>query len=126
MTNGKVSWKDFTQNRKPQLAQQVSNIKNDLFSNINKNFEQYAGLIYDGAYSEHANEGQMKALGNQEIGEETAKEKASEWIGKDRVEAIDSQGFVENGKIPCYDFTVRLKGNEKETVTISISKKVVW
>lgn len=123
MTNGKVSWKDFTQNRKPQLAQQVSNIKNDLFSNINKNFEQYAGLIYDGAYSEHANEGQMKALGNQEIGEETAKEKASEWIGKDRVEAIDSQGFVENGKIPCYDFTVCLKGNEKETVTISISKK---
>lgn len=124
LADGKVSWKEFSKNSNIDFAQQVSNMSDNMFSNINKNFEEYAGLIYDGAFSEHANKGQMKALGDTEIDEETAKQKAKEFIGEDKIEDIISNGFIENGDIPSYDFSVKMKNGEKDNYAyISISKK---
>ena len=124
MSNGKLSWSDISKNNTPELAQQVSNVDEGIFSNINKSFEEYAGLIYDGAYSEHVNEGQMKAIaGDADIDEETAKNRALDFIGKDRVEEITSNGYIENGKIPAYDFSAKLKDGDNIYSYISISKK---
>ena len=124
MSNGKLSWSDISNSNTPELAQQVSNVDEGIFSNINKSFEEYAGLIYDGAYSEHVNEGQMKAIaGDADIDEETAKNRALDFIGKDRVEEITSNGYIENGKIPAYDFSAKLKDGDNIYSYISISKK---
>ena len=124
MSNGKLSWSDISNSNTPELAQQVSNVDEGIFSNINKSFEEYAGLIYDGAYSEHVNEGQMKAIaGDADIDEETAKNRALDFIGKDRVEEITSNGYIENGKIPAYDFSAKLKDVDNIYSYISISKK---
>ena len=108
-----------------ELAQQVSNMEDNIFININKNFEEFAGLIYDGAFSEHVNKGQMKFLeGKLEITEEEAKQKVKEFIGEDKIEEIISNGYIENGDIPVYDFSIKIKNNDKEDyVYISISKK---
>lgn len=124
MSNGKLSWSDISNSNTPELAQQVSNVDEGIFSNINKSFEEYAGLIYDGAYSEHVNEGQMKAIaGDADIDEGTAKNRALDFIGKDRVEEITSNGYIENGKIPAYDFSAKLKDGDNIYSYISISKK---
>ena len=124
MSNGKLSWSDISKSNTPELAQQVSNVDEGIFSNINKSFEEYAGLIYDGAYSEHVNEGQMKAIASDaDIDEETAKNRALDFIGKDRVEEITSNGYIENGKIPAYDFSAKLKDGDNIYSYISISKK---
>ena len=105
-----------------KFAQQVSNMSDNMFSNINKNFEEYAGLIYDGAFSEHVNRGQMKGISGEEISEETAKKNAIEFIGEEKIENVISNGFIENGNIPCYDFSLKIKDNEN-FIHISISKK---
>lgn len=125
LADGTASWKEFTNNRNPQFAQQVSNMSDSMFSNINKNFEQFAGLIYDGAYSEHVNEGQMKAITNeQDIDEETAKQIAKQFIGEDKVEEVISNGYIENGKIPSYDLSIKMKNGDKDNYAyISVSKK---
>lgn len=124
LADGNVSWKEFSKSNNLEFAQQVSNMSDDIFSNINKNFEQYAGLIYDGAYSEHANKGQMKALGNEEIDEETAKQRAINFIGQDKVEEVISNGYIENGDIPVYDFSIKMKNGDKDNYAyVSISKK---
>lgn len=122
LSNGSKSWKDFAGGGNLELAQQVSNMEDSLFSNINKNFEEFAGLIYDGAFSEHVNQGQMKYLeGKEEIDEETAKQKASEFIGNDQISEITSNGLVENGNIPVYDFAIKMKN--EDYVYLAISKK---
>ena len=123
--DGTSSWDEFTKNGDTKFAQEVSNMSGSMFSNINKNFEQFAGLIYDGAYSEHANEGKMKALANDGvIDEEKAENIAKEFIGIDKVNEITSNGFIENGKIPAYDFTIKLKSNiENDYAYISVSQK---
>ena len=122
MNEGRISWGELTQKGNVAFAQQVSNLSQDSFGNITKSFEEYAGLIYDGAYSEHINEGAKKALTGEEISEEQAKEKVKLYFGEEKVQEITSNGLIENGQIPAYDFTVKLTGEENYAY-ISITKQ---
>lgn len=123
MNEGRISWGELNQKGTPAFAQQVSNLSQDSFGNITKNFEEYAGLIYDGAYSEHINEGAKKALSEREITEDEAKEKVKQYLGEDKVGEIISNGLIENGQIPAYDFSVKLNGKDENYAYISITKQ---
>ena len=91
------------------------------FNVVEQNFHEYVGLIYDGAFSEHITSTEKKGLTGEDIVEETAKQKAQEFIGKENIKEIKSNGFVENGEIPVYRF--EMVTNENQTIGISISKK---
>jgi len=121
MSNGRISWKELTQDVDTTFAQQVDNLSATSFSNIDENFGEYEGLIYDGAYSEHMESAEKKGLVGNEITEEEAKQKAINFIGQDKVEGIKSNGLIENGNIIVYDFSITVK-NEDNPLTISISK----
>ena len=119
--NGRITWKDLTNDGKVLFAQQVSNISKDSFSNLEENFHEYSGLIYDGAFSEHMTSGTKKGLTGDEIDEETAKQKAQEFIGNDKIKELSSLGLSENADIAGYDFSITT--NNDENINISISKK---
>ena len=123
MNEGKISWGELNKKGTPAFAQQVSNLSQNSFENITKSFEEYAGLIYDGAYSEHINEGAHKALSGNEITEEEAKEKVKKYLGENKIAEIISNGLIENGKIPAYDFSVKLNGEGENYAYISITQK---
>ena len=91
------------------------------FDVVEQNFHEYAGLIYDGAFSEHLTNSEKKGLTGEDIDEETAKSKVEEFLGKDKIKEIKSNGFVENGNIEVYRFEVTT--NEDKKIGISISKK---
>ena len=93
------------------------------FSNLDSNFGEYEGLIYDGAYSEHIESAEKKGLIGNEISEEEAKNIAKNIIGEERIEEINSNGLIENGNIVVYDFLVKIKdGDNNNPMIISISK----
>lgn len=121
MGKGRISWKELTKDVDTTFAQQVDNLSVTSFSNIDENFGEYEGLIYDGAYSEHMESSEKKGLVGEEVTEEQAKEKAISFIGKDRLEKIELNSLVENGDIVVYDFTATLK--DGNILTISIAKK---
>ena len=123
MNDGRISWGELTKKGSVAFAQQVSNLSQDSFGNITKSFEEYAGLIYDGAYSEHINQGSKKALNGEEISEEQAKERVKYYLGQDKVQEISSNGLIENGQIPAYDFSVKMNGEKESNVYISITKQ---
>lgn len=123
LSDGKISWKELTEDVNTEFAQQVDNISVTSFSNIDENFGEYEGLIYDGAYSEHLENAEKKGLVGAEITEEEAKNKAISFIGQERVENIYSNGLIENGDIVVYDFSITVKDEDKNNpLTISISK----
>ena len=62
ITEGSISWGELTQKGNTAFAQQVSNFSKDSFANIDRNFGEYAGLIYDGAFSEHIERADKKGL----------------------------------------------------------------
>ncbi len=121
MNQGRISWGELTKKATPVFAQQVSNLSKDSFSNLEENFHEYAGLIYDGAFSEHLTSNKKKGLTGEDISEEKAKEIAENFIGKEKIKEINSQGFSENADIPAYDFMV--KTNNEQDIWISITKK---
>lgn len=121
LNTGRFSWGELTKKGTVAFAQQVDNISKESFSNLEENFHQYAGLIYDGAFSEHLTGQEKKGLTGEDIEEEQAKQIAEDFVGKDKIKEISNLGFSENATIPVYDFSIT--SHENTTSNISISKK---
>jgi len=119
ITSGRITWNELKDDGNAIFAQQVSNVSQDSFGALEENFHEYAGLIYDGAFSEHLTSTEKRGLQGQEIDKETAKQKVEEFIGKDRIKQITSLE-LENSEIEAYTFGIETK--ENENINISISK----
>ena len=116
LNNGTLKWADLVKNTESSKITEVSG-----FDVVEDNFHEFTGLIYDGAFSEHITSLEKKGLTGEDIDEETAKQKAEEFIGKDKIKETKSNGYVENGDIPVYRFEITT--NEEQNIGISISKK---
>ena len=116
LNNGTIKWSDLIKNTEGADIAEVST-----FDVVEENFHEFTGLIYDGAFSEHITSAEKKGLTGDEIDEETAKQKAEEFIGKDKIKETKNNGYVENGDIPVYRFEMTTK--DDKTIGISISKK---
>lgn len=121
INDGRITWGELTNKAAPAFAKQVSNISQDSFGSLEENFHEYAGLIYDGAYSEHMTNPERRGLTGDDIDEETAKNKVEEFISKDKIKKIESNGLTENANIQSYDFIITTTNDE--IVWISISQK---
>lgn len=121
INSGRITWGELTKKGTIAFAQQVSNVSKDGFSNLEENFHEYSGLIYDGAFSEHMTSGELKGLTGEDIDEEKAKQIVQDFCGKDKIKEISNLGLSENATIPAYDFSI--KTNEEDNVNISVSKK---
>ena len=123
INDGRIKWGELTNKGSSIFLTQVSNISKDSFDNLEENFHEYSGLIYDGAFSEHMTSVEKKGLTGEEISEEEAKKIATDFIGNDRVGEINSNGVSEDTDIPSYDFSIKAKNDKKEIIAVSVSKK---
>lgn len=121
INSGRIKWNELTNKGTTAFAQQVSTSSLEGFSNLEENFHEYSGLIYDGAFSEHLTSSEPKGLTGDDIDEEAAKQKAIDFIGKDNVKEVENLGYSENATIPEYNFSI--KTSAEDSVNISISKK---
>ena len=119
--SGRISWEDLNKKNDIKFAKQVDNISKESFSNMEENFHEYSGLIYDGAFSDHITNQEKKGLTGDDIDEDTAKEKVQYFIGKDNIEKIENYGLSQNANIEAYNFLVQTK--KSESINIAISKK---
>ena len=119
INDGRITWGELTNKAAPAFAKQVSNISQDSFGSLEENFHEYAGLIYDGAYSEHMTNPERRGLTGDDIDEETAKNKVEEFISKDKIKKIESNGLTENANIQTYDFIITTINDEIMWVSIS-------
>ena len=116
---GELTWENIQKNEGTEYTRQVDNIEDTSFIDIDKNFNEFEGLIYDGAFSEHIQSQDKKGLPDTEISEDDAENVVKEILGDD-IETINRKGKVE-GDIEVYQFEVTQKN--KETANISISIK---
>ena len=121
LNDGKVNWSDLTENKSLDFAQQVSNISQNSFSSLEENFHEYAGLIYDGAYSEHLTNPERKGLTGDDIDEKKAEEIVKGFVGNDKIKKIESSGTTDQANIQSYDFSIVT--NNDDNIWISVSKK---
>lgn len=122
LNEGKIKWGELNKKGSAVFATQTSNISKDSFSNLEENFHEYSGLIYDGAFSEHITNSKKKGLTGENIDENKAKEIAVAFIGNQNIEKVESQGKGGNANITAYSFNVKLKDQDRN-VSIAISEK---
>lgn len=112
--SGKVSWTELTN-------KDINNIPRENISAVEENFHEYAGLIYDGAFSEHMTSIEPKGVTGDNIDENTAKEIAKKVIGKERIKNISYSESTEDTNIESYDYCIECK--DGNLWWISITKK---
>ena len=120
INGGRISWGELTDKGTIAFAQQVSNISQDSFSNLEQNFHEYSGLIYDGAFSEHITRAEKVGLTGENIDEQAAQDKAKELFDSNNIKEVTSYGKSE-GDITSFDFGITF--NDNNTATVSISEK---
>lgn len=121
LNNGRIKWDElekignekFDENK---LEQSTINI-----SKINKTFQEYEGLIYDGAFSDHLLSSTPKYLKDKEISSNEAIEYINNVFGSNNVEKITQKEDI-NGRLQLYNFDVKLKKYESIR-NIQITKK---
>ena len=119
--NGTLNWKELQNDGSSLFQKDINNNSIDGFDNIESNFEEYDGLIYDGAYSEHVVNTEKKGLTGEEITEEKAQELAKKIVNETDIQEIKLNGLSENGTIKSYAFDITK--NDKDNITIAITKK---
>lgn len=120
LDKGSISWGDLTKSDTKEFAQEVSSSL-DVFSSMEENFHEYEGLIYDGAFSEHLTNSELKGLTGDEISEEQALKIAREFVGENEVKEVNNLGVSENANIEAFRFFITSNNDKK--CYISVSKK---
>ena len=77
----------------------------DSFGNIEKDLQEYAGLIYDGPFSEHMTSIKPQGLGEGTYAEEDAKKVVYEYVAQNSIKNINYNGIIES-TIKAHSFTV--------------------
>lgn len=116
-----VRWDALQKKGTEAILQNDNNLSKLSFSNIEENLHQYTGLIYDGAFSENQENFKGEGLTGEDIDEKKATDIAKEFITKEKIKEITSNGEIKNGRIECYSFMGTLTNNAN--FSISVSKK---
>jgi germination protein YpeB len=126
--SGTIKWGDLEKKGNNILQNESDNLAKTSFGSIEEDLHQYAGLIYDGAFSENQENGLKKAIVGNEINEEEAEEIAKKFIGEDKTEKVtqNSEGSENNSSIDCYKFNVQTVNKLNYSISVSkIGGKVV-
>ena len=75
LSSGQIAWQEIRNDNNNEYTRQVDSISQVSFTDIDNNFNEFAGLIYDGAFSEHIELENKKGLPENEITEEEAENK---------------------------------------------------
>lgn len=113
---GRIKWDELEKIGNEKLPD--NDISNSI-SEVGKTFQNYEGLIYDGAFSDHLLSSEPKFLSQKEISEDDAKKYIEEVILNDeKIDKIEFKG-ESNGKIKLYNFDVTLDSKQKRTISIT-------
>lgn len=117
---GSIRLSELNERKKGNVAEASGGDILESLENVEKAFDEYPSLIYDGPFSEHIeNRSPAMLEGAAEISEEEALNKAREFLG-DRGRGLEPSGQTENTRIPAYNFAA---ATGSEQISVSVTKK---
>jgi len=124
IAGGRIRWGEL-ESKGPTLFRRTSaNLPAQQFENIDKTFQDYPTLIYDGPFSDHLVTAEPKGVTGDQLNEDQARQKVISFFGADRVESVDNAEKVDTDPIKTYTFTVKFKNvPEDQTASISVTQK---
>ena len=121
LNQGRIKWDELQKvsDEKLESSEEVTSVSN--IEKIGKNFQEYEGLIYDGAFSDHLLTQNPKFLSEKEVTKEEAKNNVYNIFGNENIEYINELDDS-SGRIDLYNYAVKLK-NDSDEKNISMTKR---
>jgi len=130
ISEGRINWKELANKGTELFKKQSQSMTSQLFSDIDKTFQEFPTLIYDGPFSDHMTSLKPKGLTGKDLTVEEAKEKLKKFFGEDKVASIEHTGEVKADTLPAYNFKITFKDRpEDEFASADVTKKggqVIW
>jgi germination protein YpeB len=117
--SGEVTISTVQSKSRGTVADAAANSILEDLENVEKSFEEYPSLIYDGPFSEHIENREPAMLKNcEDISQENAFKKAETFLGSG--DGLTFESLSENTAIESYTFT---KDTQDGQISVSVTKK---
>lgn len=124
LTKGRIKWDEVEEVATDKLNEEKNKLEITNLNNVKDSLEDYEGLIYDGAFSNHIEKAKPKALKGGEVTVEQATKKVRQCVEnatKREIEEVIYNGEA-SGRITVYNFEVKLKDTDY-TIDVDITKQ---
>lgn len=118
LASGRIRWGALAQQGPGVFKRTSANLTAQQFEDIDKTFQEYPKLIYDGPFSDHLVTAEPKGITGVELGIEEAKQKVIDFFGKDRIDSVENTSKNDNSQIKTYSFKIRLKNTPGDQIAI--------
>ncbi len=130
LAEGRIKWGELQQKGPSIFRRTSSNLTMQQFENIDKTFQEYPTLIYDGPFSDHIAMTKPQGLTGDQVSVEEAKERVRNFFDKNKIKSIDYVDKTETEPFKTYNFRVSFKdGEDGEEALVSVTQKgghVLW
>lgn len=112
---GKMNWGETSTKASKVLSVSKGNDpQTSQIENIDKNFQEYPSLIYDGPYSDHMLKSKPLGLKDKKVSADEAKELVKKFLENDKIQEIRKLDNNEIGNIKTYRFKVIYKNSTED------------
>ena len=126
LTQGRLKWNEVEKVASSKLDEDKNKLELSGLEKVKDSLEDYEGLIYDGAFSNHIESATPKALTGKDVTVAQAADKARECVEKAINKKMQIEEVIYNGeskgRLNVYNFQVAFKDIEY-TVDVDITKK---
>lgn len=124
LSNGRLKWGDLANKGTPLFQKASANIPPTQFESIDKTFQDYPKLIYDGPFSDHLVTAEPRGVTGNQLNTEQAKQSVVDFFGADKVKVISEIGRNDSGPINTYSYKVTFKNvPDNQDATIDVTQK---
>jgi len=124
ITAGRIKWGALSNKGTPLFQKTSSNMPAGEFENLDKTFQEYPRLIYDGPFSDHLVTAEPRGVTGNELNSEQAKQSVLNFFGADKVKVISDVNRNDTGPIKTYSYKVSFNNVPAEqTASIDVTQK---
>lgn len=121
---GRLKWNELANKGTTLFQKTSSQLPGKEFENIDKTFQQYPTLIYDGPFSDHLVTAEPRGVTGDAMNSEQAKKSVTSFFGADRIKAVADMGRNDTGPINTYSYTVTFKNvPDEQAANIEVTQK---
>jgi spore germination protein len=121
---GRMKWGELANKGTPLFKKTSSSLSIKNFERVDKTFQDYPTLIYDGPFSDHLVTTMPKGPAGDKLTVEQARQRVQSFFPTDKVSGITNIGKNDLGPINTYSFRVSFNNVPKEqTATIDLTQK---
>lgn len=123
VTSGNWKWENIEKNSGKMFGEEGKIEGLQDITTINKSFEKYPTLIYDGPFSDHINDIKAKGITGDQITEQQGVDKVISLFPKNEISEVQFISKNDNTNIKTYSYNIKFKDKERGEGSIDITQQ---